>query len=106
MYLPSGDQVGDHANLLSPMDILRGSFIPSWSVMYSAYDSPPLSENQAICLPSGDQSGLRSATSELRVKFLGSPFSMGTVNISPLASSRIRLPVGDSDAFEMADVTF
>src|SRR6476620_5074797 len=74
--------------------------------MYSAYPLPSLSENQAISLPSGDHKGRRSAIPELRVRLRGSPFSTGTVKMSPLASNKIRLPVGDSDTLVAWLVTF
>src|SRR5579863_10734067 len=74
--------------------------------MYRAYPSPPLSENQAICLPSGDQTGRRSAASQLCVRFRGLPFSTGTVKISPRASISRRFPVGDNDASAIILVTF
>ena len=58
----------------------------------------PASENHAICFPSGDQTGVRSAAPGLRVRFRGSPFSTGTVKMSPRAAKRARFPVGESAA--------
>lgn len=46
--------------------------------MTSRY-SPEASENQATLLPSGGQTGVRSAASMLRLRFRGSPFFTGTV---------------------------
>src|SRR5215813_7028215 len=50
--------------------------------MCNAY-SPDSSEKNAMDLPSGDQAGSRSATVVLCVKLRTSPFSPGTVRISP-----------------------
>ena len=46
-------------------------------------------------LPSGDQAGSRSATTAELVILRMSPFSAGTVKISPCASKTARAPVGD-----------
>ncbi len=75
MYLPSGDQAGSQANLLSPIEILRGVF-NAFLVgdVQGVANRLSLSENQAICFPSGDQKGRRSAAPELRVRFLGRHF--------------------------------
>ena len=52
-----------------------------------------------MCVPSGDQAGARSALPLLAVRLRTSPFSAGTVKISPRASNTARLPVGDSATF-------
>ena len=46
--------------------------------------------------PSGDQAGLRSWTPGVIVRLRGSPFSAGTVTISPRNSKTARAPVGDT----------
>ena len=52
-------------------------------------------------LPSGDQAGSRSATAGLLVRLRMSPFSAGTVTISPWISKTARAPVGEMLAFRM-----
>ena len=61
----------------------------------TSWYSPLSSLNQEIRVPSGDQAGVRSAAPEVRVRFLTSPFSAGTVKISPRASNTARLPEGE-----------
>ena len=48
-----------------------------------------------MVFPSGDQEGYFSWTFVVRVMFLGSPFSDGSVIISPLKSNTTRDPVGE-----------
>src|SRR5580704_966649 len=45
--------------------------------------------------PSGDQAGERSATAGELVRLRASPFSAGTVMMSPCASNTARAPVGE-----------
>jgi hypothetical protein len=49
--------------------------------------------------PSGDHTGSRSITLVLLVRLRGSPFSAGTVRISPRASKTARAPLGEISAF-------
>jgi DNA-directed RNA polymerase subunit beta' len=53
----------------------------------------------AMDFPSGDHAGSRSATAVVLVRFRTSPFSAGTVRISPRASKTARTPVGETAAF-------
>jgi hypothetical protein len=62
--------------------------------MTSSY-SPEESENQAMDLPSGDQAGQRSCAATLSEMLRGSPFSAGTVTISPRNSKAARAPEGE-----------
>ena len=48
--------------------------------------------------PSGDHAGDRSCAAAVLVRLRGSPFSAGTVTISPRNSNAARAPVGDSVA--------
>ena len=48
--------------------------------------------------PSGDQAGSRSTTSVVFVKLRMSPFSAGTVRISPRTPKTARAPVGEMPA--------
>src|SRR5215468_2304794 len=73
--------------------------------MCNAY-SPDSSEKYAIHLPSGDQDGLRSITPVVLVRLRGSPFSAGTVMISPRASKTARAPVGEMWALKIRSPTF
>ena len=52
----------------------------------------------AIERPSGDQIGERSCTPVELVRLRTSPFSAGTVTISPRNSNAARTPVGESEA--------
>src|SRR5438034_346214 len=72
--------------------------------MTSVY-SPDLSLKYETYLPSGDHAGSRSADPLECVRFRTSPFSAGTVKISPRASARIRLPVGERLRFVIRAVT-
>src|SRR6185295_13409805 len=72
--------------------------------MYSRY-SPDLSLKYETNLPSGDQAGSRSAEPLEFVRLRTSPFSAGIVKISPRASTKTRLPVGDKEMFVMRLVT-
>ena len=49
-------------------------------------------------VPSGDHAGERSWIPLVCVKFRTSPFSAGTVTMSPRKSKTARAPDGDSDA--------
>ena len=60
----------------------------------SAY-SPDASEKYAIGLPSGDHAGAARAPPVVLVRLRGSPFSAGTVTISPRNSNAARAPDGD-----------
>src|SRR5437870_13565411 len=62
--------------------------------MCNAY-SPDSSEKYAIDRPPGDHAGDRSITFGEFVMFRGSPFSAGTVMISPRASNSARVALGD-----------
>ena len=59
-----------------------------------------------MLLPSGDHTGSRSMTAGLLVRLRGSPFSAGTVRISPRASNTARAPVGEISAFRSRLATF
>ena len=72
--------------------------------MTSLY-SPDLSLKYDTHFPSGDHAGSRSADALEFVRFRTSPFSAGIVKISPRASTTTRLPVGDSEMFEIRLVT-
>src|SRR2546429_2942635 len=65
--------------------------------MCSAY-SPDSSERYAIDFPSGDHAGSRSTTAVVLVKLRMSPFSAGTVKISPRTPNTARAPVGEMSA--------
>ena len=52
-------------------------------------------------LPSGDQAGERSWTPGVSVRLRGSPFSAGTVTISPRNSKTARAPLGETAAFRI-----
>ena len=80
--------------------ISRGGVAPSADPITSRY-SPLRSLNHEIDFPSGDQAGFRSATPGVPVRFRQSPFSAGTVKMSPRASITARLPVGDSEALKI-----
>src|SRR5256885_10620736 len=69
--------------------------MPSCGAMESLY-SPLLSVKYETKRPSGDHAGSRSADVLELVRSRASPFSAGTVKISPRASMAARLPVGDS----------
>src|SRR4029077_9526634 len=84
--------------------ISRGGLRPSCSSMTSLY-SPDRSLKYEMYLPSGDQAGSRSADPLEWLRLRTSPFSAGIVKISPRASARIRLPVGDRLRFVMRAVT-
>src|SRR5262245_62111490 len=73
--------------------------------MCNAY-SPDSSEKYAIHLPSGDHDGSRSATPVVLVRLRASPFSAGTLMISPRDSKTARAPVGEIAALEMRVPTF
>ena len=60
--------------------------------------SPLASENHATRLPSGDQTGVRSAAPGVRVRLRASPFWAGTEKISPRAEKSARAPLGESEA--------
>src|SRR5438874_3850666 len=62
--------------------------------------SPDSSEKKAIDLPSGDHDGSRSATAGVCVRLRTSPFSAGTVKISPRASNTARAPEGEIPALD------
>ena len=49
-----------------------------------------------MLLPSGDHCGSRSITPGVLVRLRGSPFSAGTVMISPRAANTARAPLGDT----------
>ena len=68
--------------------------------MCRAY-SPVSSEKYAMRLPSGDQAGDRSAAPVVLVRLRASPFSAGTVTISPCTSKTARAPAGEIDAARM-----
>ena len=89
----------------SPRAILRGALLPSCGAMCSAY-SPDSSEKYATLVPSGDQAGLRSITPGVLVRFRASPFSSGTVMISPRPSNTARTPLGEIDALVRRVATF
>src|SRR5262245_37617516 len=72
--------------------------------MTSLY-SPERSLNQEMYLPSGDQAGSRSAEPLEWLRLRTSPFSAGTVKISPRDSIATRLPVGESARLDMRAVT-
>src|SRR5437660_1165749 len=74
--------------------MLRGVPFPSCWAMRISY-SPDSSVNQAIDLPSGDQAGLRSFAATDCVRLRSSPFSIGTVMISPRNSNAARAPLGE-----------
>src|SRR5436190_21045118 len=57
--------------------------------------SPDSSEKYAMVLPSGDHDGDRSIVFGVLVITRASPFSAGTVTISPRASKSARVAVGD-----------
>ncbi len=57
--------------------------------------SPDSSVNQAIDFPSGDHAGQRSFAVADWVMLRSSPFSIGTVTISPRYSNAARAPDGD-----------
>src|SRR2546428_14025953 len=63
--------------------------------------SPDSSVNHAIDLPSGDHTGLRSLALTDCVRLRSSPFSIGTVTISPRNSNAARAPVGERLASRM-----
>jgi hypothetical protein len=73
--------------------------------MCSSY-SPDSSEKYAMDFPSGDQTGSRSKTPGEFVRLRGSPFSAGTVRISPRASKTARAPFGEMSAFRKRFATF
>ena len=106
MYLESGDQTGSQAILDIPIPMRVGSSRPSWRAIMRPYPLPPLSENQAMRVPSGDQAGARSALPELRVRLRASPFSTGTVKISPRASRATLFPVGERETAATRLLTF
>src|SRR5260221_11519208 len=68
--------------------------------MQSLY-SPLRSENQAMDLPSGDQAGERSLAPGELVRLRSSPFSRGSVKISPRYSNAARAPDGETDVWRM-----
>ena len=51
--------------------------------------------------PSGDQTGERSCAAVVLVRLRTSPFSAGTVTISPRNSTATRTPEGESEALRM-----
>ena len=104
MRVPSGDHVASHAIFDSPMGMRRASPSPSWGATSRTYPLPS-SLNHATLLPSGDQTGSRSSTPELRVRLRVSPCSTGTVNTSPRAAMSARAPVGDSEADPTSSAT-
>ncbi len=59
--------------------------------------SPDASEKYAIDVPFGDHSGYFSCTPVVAVVFSGSPFSAGTVTMSPLKSTTTLAPEGEID---------
>src|SRR4029077_19152637 len=63
--------------------------------------SPESSVNQAIDFPSGDQTGRRPFAATDCVRLRSSPFSIGTVMISPRYSKAARAPLGDRLAQRM-----
>src|SRR5437879_4406939 len=99
IFLLSGDHVGLKKNDPGvPRGIFRTSPKPSCFAICSAY-SPDSSEKYATRVPSGDHAGLRSFAPGVLVRLRISPFSAGTVRISPRASNTARVPVGDRPAF-------
>src|SRR5215470_2791690 len=68
--------------------------------MCSSY-SPQSSEKYAMDLPSGDHTGDRSCAPTVLVRLRESPFSAGTVTISPRNSNTALAPVGEIEAFRM-----
>src|SRR2546428_8864347 len=59
-----------------------------------------------MVLPSGDHDGERSITFGVFVMMRASPFSAGTVTISPRASKRARVAFGDTWALVSRLLTF
>src|SRR5947209_1482339 len=68
--------------------------------MYRRY-SPPRSENQASDFPSGDHAGERSFDAGVAVRLRSSPFSRGTVKMSPRNSKAARAPDGEMAVLRM-----
>src|SRR6185503_4101599 len=105
MRLPSGDHVARLKNAVDGNEIARAGVTPVGSPIMSWY-SPLASENHATCAPSGDHTGPRSCAPGLWVRLRKSPFSAGTVKISPRASNATRIPVGESVALRIMLATF
>src|SRR5690242_3131718 len=75
--------------------MVRAGALPSAEAITSWY-SPDLSLKYETYFPSGDHAGARSAEPDDWVRLRTSPFSAGTVTISPRASIAARLAVGES----------
>src|ERR1700754_1869116 len=84
--------------------ISRGGVRPSCAAMYRRY-SPDLSEKYESDLPSGDHAGAITDAPLVRVMLRTSPFSAGTVKISPRASTAARLRVAESAMLVIRAVT-
>src|SRR5687767_6379152 len=104
MRRPLGDHAGAYGRLAPGHAISRGAARPSCPAMYRRY-SPLRSLKYATERPSGLQSGRMSAAPPDAVRLRTSPFSAGTVNTSPRASTTARLPVLDSDMLDTRAVT-
>ena len=63
--------------------------------------SPLSSVKYAIDLPSGDHAGERSFAAGDCVRFRSSPYSAGTVTISPRYSNAARAPAGEIATLRM-----
>src|SRR5688572_23367702 len=68
--------------------------------MCSSYSSDA-SEKYAMRAPSGDHAGDRSWVAALLVRLRASPFSAGTVRISPRNSNTARAPLGEMAALRI-----
>jgi hypothetical protein len=93
-FFESGDHLGAYRNVAPSRVTCRAGVLPSAPTTWSWY-SPEASERYAIHLPSGDQAGSRSRAPVVRVRLRTSPFSAGTLNSSPRASTAARLAEGD-----------
>src|SRR5277367_1281575 len=106
IFLLSGDHVGKKKN---DPGVPRSNFCaspwPFWFFTYKA-SSPDSSEKYAMLFPSGDHAGYRSSAPGVFVKFRMSPFSAGTVRISPRASNTALKPVGEMSALRIRFATF
>jgi hypothetical protein len=93
-FFESGDHTRAKRNVAGSFVICFAGNLPSADSTVSWY-SPDASDQHAIHLPSGDQTGSRSRALGVFVRLRTSPFSAGTENSSPRASITARLPEGD-----------
>ena len=89
--LPSGDQLGPRADVVSAVTLRVVPAFMSRTQMFIS--GPPLSDAYASCVPSGDQAGSVSNAASC-VRFTGLP-PTGIAHTSPTAANATCFPSGE-----------